>query len=223
MNDGHGRHHGPRGHHGPHQPVHDRRRVGPNGERRHEAPPEPEEEGLAEFVPGADAEPKTGAAAGPVVPAEALRAMEERALAAEAKLREVAESFRAAQRDLENTRARLERDQEQRVRETLARAFGGVLGAIDHLELAMEHAEDGPLKAGVALTVRQLQDALAAEGLERLETLGRPFDPSISEAVAVVPTADPEQNDVVVEVYRPAYSLRGQVIRPAQVRVAKLS
>lgn len=219
MNDGHGKHHGPRGHHDEHPPVHDRRRVGPDGERRPEAAPQPEEEGLAEWVPPGDA----GTPDEPLVPAERLRAMEERALAAEAKLREVAESFRAAQRDLENTRARLERDQEQRVREALARAFGGVLGAIDHLELAMEHVEDGPLKAGVALTLRQLQEALAAEGLERIETLGRTFDPSTSEAVAVVPTNDPAQNDLVVEQYRPAYALGGQVIRPAQVRVAKLS
>jgi molecular chaperone GrpE len=157
------------------------------------------------------------------IPLGQFRAMEERALAAEARLREVAASYDAARRDLEGARARLERDQEQRVREALGRAFAGVLAALDHLELALAHADDGPLKAGVALTLRQLQDALAAEGLERVPTVGLPFDAATSEAVAIAPTSDPAQNDLVVEEYRPAYALRGQLIRAAQVRVAKLS
>jgi molecular chaperone GrpE len=171
---------------------------------------------------GADEAP----AAAPVelaVPLGEYRAVEARALAAEAKLREVAESFRAAQQDLESARARLERDQALRVREALARSFAGLLAALDHLDLAMEHADDGPLKAGLALSLRQMHDALSAEGLERVPTVGRPFDPSTAEAVAIAPTADPAEDNLVVEEYRPAYALGGQVIRAGQVRVAKLA
>ncbi|MCU0253122.1 MAG: nucleotide exchange factor GrpE [Acidobacteria bacterium] len=190
----------------------------------HHGPDEAEPTGPTEAVAPPEAPPE---AAPPdvelVVPASEYRAMESRALAAEAKLREVAEGFRAAQQDLESARARLERDQTLRVREALARAFGGVLAALDHLDLAMEHADDGPLKAGLALSLRQMHDALAAEGLERVPTVGRPFDPSIAEAVAIAETADPAQNNVVVEEYRPAYALGGQVVRAAQVRVAKLA
>lgn len=203
------RHHGHHGQHGQHGP------------REHASHDEAQAAGIE---PASAPEPAPAPAPVElVVPAGQVHAMEARALAAEAKLREVADAFRAAQQDLENARARLERDQALRVREVLARAFGGVLAALDHLDLAMEHADDGPLKAGLALSLRQLHDALAAEGLERVATIGRPFDPATAEAVAVVPTADPDQNDLVVEEYRPAYALGGQVIRPAQVRVAKLA
>ena len=197
----------PHGHRGHHEP------------RGHDAP---EETGPTAAEPAPDGTGET-APVELVVPAGQYLAMEARALAAEAKLREVADSFRAAQQDLESARARLERDQALRVRESLARAFGGVLAALDHLDLAMEHADDGPLKAGLALSLRQLHDALSAEGLERVPTVGLPYDPSTAEAVAVVPTSDPGQDNRVVEEYRPAYALGGQVIRAAQVRVAKLA
>lgn len=209
------------GHHGPREA---RGHPGPDAERG------PEVEAPAEPAAGSAEEPRPAPEAGdepaPVelaVPLGEYRAMETRALAAEARLRELADSFRAAQQDLESARARLERDQALRVRESLARAFGGVLAALDHLDLAMEHAEDGPLKAGLALSLRQLHDALAAEGLERVTTVGLPFDPVVAEAVAVAPTSDPAQANLVVEEYRPAYALGGQVIRAAQVRVAKLA
>ena len=205
------------------------RQHGPHGHREprgHDASDEtgaPAPETDATRGPAAEPAPAEPAAVELVVPVGEYRGMEARALAAEAKLREVADSFRAAQQDLENTRARLERDQAQRVREALARSFGGVLAALDHLDLAMEHADDGPLKAGLALSLRQLHDALAAEGLERVPTIGRPFDPSTAEAVAIAPTSDPGQDNLVIEEYRPAYALGGQVIRAAQVRVAKLA
>jgi len=202
------RQHGHRGHHPP---------------QGHDAP---EEAAPAAAEPAPEPAPDGTGEPAPVelvVPAGQYHAMEARALAAEAKLREVADSFRAAQQDLESARARLERDQALRVRESLARAFGGVLAALDHLDLAMEHADDGPLKAGLALSLRQLHDALSAEGLERVPTVGLPYDPSTAEAVAVVPTSDPGQDNRVVEEYRPAYALGGQVIRAAQVRVAKLA
>ena len=197
----------------------------PHGHRGHHEPQghdAPEETGPTAAEPAPDGTGET-APVELVVPAGQYLAMEARALAAEAKLREVADSFRGAQQDLESARARLERDQALRVRESLARAFGGVLAALDHLDLAMEHADDGPLKAGLALSLRQLHDALSAEGLERVPTVGLPYDSSTAEAVAVVPTSDPGQDNRVVEEYRPAYALGGQVIRAAQVRVAKLA
>jgi len=140
--------------------------------------------------------------------------MEARALAAEAKLREVADSFRAAQQDLENTRARLERDQAQRVREALARSFGGVLAALDHLDLAMEHADEGPLKAGLALSLppaaRRAGGGGTGAGADDRSTVRS----STAEAVAIAPTSDPGQDNLVIEEYRPAYALGGRSSAP---------
>jgi molecular chaperone GrpE len=69
------------------------------------------------------------------------------------------------------------------------------------------------------LLYAKLLDALRAEGLERIEAEGRPFDPNEHEAL--LQTGDGDGDPVVVEVLRHGYRLRGTVIRPASVRVER--
>lgn len=144
---------------------------------------------------------------------------ERRAADAENRLTEYAAAYQRFKDEQEKALARLERDQDKKVRETLARTFAGILEALDNLERALEHAEDGPVVEGVRLVHRQLLDVLSREGLERLDVVGKPFDPEHSEAVMVTPVEDPEQHNVVLEEMRPGYRFRDIVLRPAQVRV----
>lgn len=190
-------------------PVVDRRRFTPEGELRVEAGD------LDNGLPGAVEEP-----AEPMVPAAAAQRWEERARAAEAKLMEISEGYRRAQLDLEATRSRLEREQENRVRDALGRAFSGILAALDNLERAIEHAPEGPLAEGVSLVHRQILEALAGAGLERISVVGQQFDPTVAEAVLAVPAEAPEQKNTVIEEFRAGYRLGERVLRPAQVRVA---
>jgi len=62
---------------------------------------------------------------------------------------------------------------------------------------------------------------LSALGVERVEVLGRPFDPNVAEAVdmEITPNADEDQH-VVAEI-RAAYKLKDRVIREGRVKVAK--
>ncbi len=189
--------------------VSDRRRFTAEGARR--VP----DQGNGESEPASAAEPVPE-----MVPLEELRGWEQRARDAEAKLSELADTYRRARGDLESARARLERDQDVRVRDALGRAFAGILAALDNLDRALSHAEPGPLAEGVDLVRRQLLEAMAAQGLERIEVLGQVFDPALAEAVATTPAESPEQAHHVVEEYRAGYRLGDRVLRPAQVRVA---
>ncbi len=70
-----------------------------------------------------------------------------------------------------------------------------------------------------------LTSEYTAEVLERFEVreipcLGEMFDPARMHAVATEPAADAAEG-VVVEVFRPGYEWKGQVYRPAQVKVAR--
>ncbi len=184
-------------------PVTDRRRFNPDGSPR-ELPPEDHPSELPEAPPP------------PPPPGEDW---ERRAREAEAKLGELADAFRRGREELAAVRARLERDQERRVREAVGRAFEKILAGLDSLERALQHAPEGPLADGVRLVQKQLLDALAAEGLERIETVGLPFDPNVAEAVVTTP-AGGEAPQTVVEEFRPGYRIGDRVLRPAQVRVA---
>jgi molecular chaperone GrpE len=192
--------------------VSDRRRFGPNGSRRSD----PEDEPEANPEPTVDEAPPP---AEEVVPAGVAREWERRALEAEGRIRDVADAYRRQKLEMERVRARLERDQEARVREVVGRTFLRILDSLDHLELALSHAEEGPLVEGLRLVHRKMLDALATEGLERIQIVGEPFDPEVAEAVAMVPVEDTGQNGRVVSEMRPGYRFEGQVLRPAQVHV----
>jgi molecular chaperone GrpE len=69
------------------------------------------------------------------------------------------------------------------------------------------------------LIYKQLADALARQGLERIPAKGAPFDPFVHQAIERVETAD-AADGVVLEELQPGYKFKGMVVRPAMVRVA---
>jgi len=89
--------------------------------------------------------------------------------------------------------------------------------------LAMMAAEQQPdferFHKGVELVYAKLVDALHAEGVERIEAEGVPFDPNEHEALMQTGEGDGEPH--VAEVFRQGYRLKGTVIRPASVRVER--
>ncbi len=187
--------------------------------RRFTAEGEPLARDAEESAPDAG-RPAAEEAAGPSREAIEAREWEHRALAAEAKLNEIADGYRRATLELDNVRARLAREQDNRVREAVGRAFTGILDALDNLDRALAHAGDGPFPDGVRLVRRQLLDVMAAQGLERLDVVGRPFDPAEAEAVLTVPASDAAPAQTVVEELRCGYRFGDRILRPAQVKVA---
>ena len=63
-----------------------------------------------------------------------------------------------------------------------------------------------------------LLGVLEKAGLERIDALGKPFDPHEHEAVA---QEDGEGDPVVFDILRSGYRLKGRVLRPATVRVTR--
>ncbi len=67
---------------------------------------------------------------------------------------------------------------------------------------------------------KQLQDVLQKLNVQRISAQGEPFDPNVHEAIEVV-----ESNEVpdhhVLEELQPGYRIKGRLLRPAMVRVAK--
>jgi len=71
---------------------------------------------------------------------------------------------------------------------------------------------------GMWLIERKLRAILEAEGLEGIDSIGQPFDPYKHEAVAHVPSDEPE--GTVIQEHQKAYRLHDRVIRPALVTVS---
>jgi len=110
---------------------------------------------------------------------------------------------------------------EKRSTAVSARARGDlvekILPVLDACDLAVEHGAEDVIPIRTSL-VQVLEPA----GLEVLDPLGEPFDPTRHEAVLHEPADDPDDVDVgqmVVEVLRRGYVWDGRVLRPAMVRV----
>lgn len=86
-----------------------------------------------------------------------------------------------------------------------------LLPVLDNLFLAQKHISD----EGLSLSVKKFLDALSDEGVERIETENKDFDPNTMECVSVIAG---EENKVLEEV-RPGFIMNETVLRPAQVLV----
>jgi len=122
--------------------------------------------------------------------------------------------------DFDNYRKRMARQAEQ-MRKTAAEGLiRDLLPVIDHLELALQHADmpGEPLKEGVAMVLTQFQEALSKHGVTPIAALGEPFDPNVHEAVMQRDEGE-DSADCVVEEFQKGYFLGEQVLRPSKVVV----
>jgi molecular chaperone GrpE len=144
---------------------------------------------------------------------------------AERRVREISAAYRRIDEERDAFRERLSRDLERRLDIARADLMRRIVPVLDDLDRALAAAraagEGGQLAAGVALVREHLREALAAEGVEEIATAGKPFDPAVAEAVATEDTGDPGRDGVVVEEMERGFTLRGALLRPARVRVAR--
>jgi len=150
-----------------------------------------------------------------------------RAEAAERRLQEYIEAFKAAQVEQERVRARLARDVERKADLRFGSLVAELLDSVDDLDLALDHVRDveaaASLAEGVALARDRFLAALERAGVERLDPLGETFDPNSDEAVRVDPVDDAERDGVVTETLRPGFRLGDLVVRPAKVAVGRVA
>jgi molecular chaperone GrpE len=146
---------------------------------------------------------------------------------AQAKAAEYLDHLQRLQAEFDNYRKRVLREQTRAVDLAAEPLVRKLLEVMDEFDLALMHAEKQPefdrFLHGVELVYAKLKEILRQEGLERIEAQGTAFDPERHEALLESQGEDdtPGGEPVVVDVLRPGYTLRGQVIRPAGVKVAR--
>src|SRR6266851_3082591 len=92
-----------------------------------------------------------------------------------------------------------------------------------YLHTALDHKPRGVDESwvkGLELSVRKLEEALSAHGLEPIQAVGVPFDPKLHEAIGYEESAEHAEDTVTSELRR-GYRIRDRVVRPALVKVAR--
>jgi molecular chaperone GrpE len=122
--------------------------------------------------------------------------------------------------DLDNVRRRAAQEYEAGRLAGRRAALLPLLAVLDTLERALATGStDRDFYEGVAATHRLFTGALREAGAQTVESVGRPFDPQVHEAVATVPSSGVEPGTVAREVRR-GYRIGHELLRPAQVVVA---
>lgn len=144
----------------------------------------------------------------------------------ERQLAELNEKFREqlqrVQAEFENYRRRTRKEMEE-IRQTAgASVLEGLLPVVDNFGRALKApaASLESFSEGIRMIQGHFMNLLRDAGLERVDSDGKMFDPNLHEAVAVDNTGAHPDN-TVVETLQDGYTVRGKLIRPAIVKVAR--
>jgi molecular chaperone GrpE len=142
---------------------------------------------------------------------------------ARAEAAEYRDHLQRLQAEFDNYRKRTLREQTRMAEMAAQPLVQRLLEVLDDFDLALMAAERQPdfeqFRKGVELVYAKLADSLKAEGLERIDAEGKEFDPTQHEAL--MQSGEGEGDPHVAEVFRNGYRLKGNVIRPASVRVER--
>jgi molecular chaperone GrpE len=140
------------------------------------------------------------------------------------QLRDAEDRVLRAQAELENFRKRSRREYEDALRYREIDLLRDLLPVLDTVRRAIDASETtadvDSLRAGFRMTAQQMEKVLETHGCKTIETDGKPFDPTVHDAMLqqVVPGV---AAGTVVGVASKGYRLHDRVVRPAQVIVSK--
>jgi molecular chaperone GrpE len=130
--------------------------------------------------------------------------------------------------DFDNYRKRVERERGTAERSGKRAILLALLEVMDDFDRAIEHVDrsSGAVVEGLRAIHKRLAEALKAEGVTPIESVGQQFDPTRHEAVGAIDAGDSKSGIVVepgavIDETRRGYLWDGEVLRPASVRVAK--
>ena len=123
--------------------------------------------------------------------------------------------------ELDNQRKRLARDVEQARKFANERLLAELLPVFDSLDAGLIAAgdQDGPLKDGLDLTLKQLLKVAGDNGMRAIDPVGEAFDPEWHQAISQVPAGEAAPGSIV-QVFQKGYVLNDRLLRPALVVVA---
>jgi molecular chaperone GrpE len=156
---------------------------------------------------------------------EYIQKLEEKLDSVEAEKQELFEKLQRVSADFSNFQKRAPKQVADSVAYEKKAIIRTILPCLDNFEHALredhsDQATEAVIK-GVKIIYDHLLDALKAHGVERIQAVGKEFDPNIHEAV--MQRSEPEKpNSTVLEEFQTGYKINDQVLRPTKVIVNKV-
>ncbi len=122
--------------------------------------------------------------------------------------------------EFENFKKRSDKERTNMYNSVMGDVVIKLLPVLDNLEKAAESStQDEQYKSGIELVMKQFKEVLESNGVKAIEAVGKPFDPSLHEAVSLVEDSSLGAK-IVKEEYRKGYMIGDRVLRHSMVVVA---
>ena len=130
--------------------------------------------------------------------------------------------------EMENLRKRFEREKIDSIKYGSVNFARDILSPGDNLERALSainEEEEHPqsiknLIEGLLMVKKELSTALEKNGIEKIDTLNKKFDPNLHQAMMEIENNDLDEGVVVQEI-QTGYMMHDRLLRPAMVGVSK--
>jgi molecular chaperone GrpE len=96
-----------------------------------------------------------------------------------------------------------------------------LLDVVDNLDRALAYCPptvDKNLKTGLDMVLEQFKSTLKKQGVESIDSIGKPFNPELHEALSQ--EASTEETGTILKEQVKGYTLHGRLLRPSRVIVS---
>ncbi|MGD8545885.1 MAG: nucleotide exchange factor GrpE [Candidatus Bathyarchaeota archaeon] len=154
---------------------------------------------------------------------EKVKRLEAKFCVEQEKTKEYFNRLKYLQADFENYKKRVEKEVQEAILRSNEKLVTRLIEIIDDLDSAISAGETtenkDALLDGIKIVQKKLDKILETEGLTRLETVGKPFDPNMHEILDKIPTKN-HKHGTVLEEARKGFMFKGKVLRPSIVKIA---
>jgi len=126
------------------------------------------------------------------------------------------------QADFENYQKRVAAERSRIADNACESIVSGLLDTLDNFDRAIKSLEKLPVEEsrGVLMVYEKMLEYLKSNGLEKIAAAGCQFDPYKHDAIMRAED-DNSAEGTILEEFQAGYSMKGKVIRPSKVKVAK--
>ena len=155
---------------------------------------------------------------------ESVEELQEKLIAADAKVAEYWDQVVRTKAEMENVKRRARLDVENARKYSVEKFAAAILPIVDSLAQGLETSQNvtdvSVLHEGMKMTEEMLISALEKQGLTQILPEGEKFNPEFHEAMSMVESADVPA-DHVITVFQKGFQLNGRLVRPARVVVSR--
>ncbi|HLG03564.1 MAG TPA: nucleotide exchange factor GrpE [Bacteroidia bacterium] len=159
----------------------------------------------------------------PGLPSHPDDGVEKRIADLEEQLSAVNDKFLRIYSEFDNFRRRTAKERVEILTMASADVIKSLLPVLDDFERAIINNENSTditaINEGILLIAQKLGSILSKNGLQPIESIGKPFDVDLHEAITNVPAPTPDDKGKVLDEVEKGYMLNGKVIRFAKVVV----